>query len=295
LSNDSFDMRGSLTELELRSGVYEIMFSTCDDGPEDDFDKASLALKPARNHAKEGDEARGDRLKNGAKLIAGLADTMQIRRRLTYKLLLENSDAAMERYLWKEGVPASYRSLVISDDCIGTLVRGMFYKVCRMRRSAELDQEIIALCDSVRKNPQHLIAYDRVGLIQRFVHGKVDAKFGEGAKSRLPIKHMRNLLSVARLHLSLHDLHSMDEDHILHLDELSTARAHVEYVSPKVPELPSGKSFFPRWRVRHFRPLSYFYEKSLRQKVIDLRGIDLCMDCRIYADMALNIYAAKLD
>lgn len=261
----------------------------------DEFDEYVDKARPTRNSAKNGvrDEEviRADRLTKGARLIAGLTDATQIQRRLIYRLLLENSESAMSRYLFKEGVPAIYRSLVTSDDCIETLVRGILYKVCRIPRSADLDMEIAALSNSSRKDSQHLIAYERVGLIQLFVHNKVEAAFGN--QSLLPVRHMRNLLSVARLHLSLHDLLSKDEDHVLLLDELSSARALVEYLSPTESILPSGKSFFPRWRVRHLRPLSHFYPMLLRQKVVDLRNLDLCMSPQRYTELALNIYATK--
>lgn len=280
----SSDTEG-LTELEISSGCcWSLLYRGSDD-----FDEDADRENPTKNSAKRC--VRADRLSKGAKLIASLNDTARIQRRLIYQLLLENSESAMNRYLLKEGVPAIYRPLVTSDACIETLVRGIFYKVCHVPQSVDLDREIAALSHSLRENSQHLIAYERVGIIQHFIHNKVEEAFGN--QSLLPVGYMRNLLSVARLHLSLHDLLSKDEDHVLLLDELSATRALVEYFSPTETKLPSGKTYFPRWRVRHLRPLSHFYPELLRQKVVDLRNLDLGMSPQRFAELALNIYATK--
>ena len=140
----SSDTEG-LTELEISSGCRWSML----DSDSDEFDGYLDKARPKRNSANNGvrDEAviGADRLAKGARFIAGLTDTTQIQRRLIYQLLLENSESAMSRYLFKEDVPAIYQALVTSDDCIETLVRGILYKVCRIPRSVDLDMEIAAL------------------------------------------------------------------------------------------------------------------------------------------------------
>ena len=280
------DIEG-LTETEIACGCRWSLLDW--DGQEPDLRRDKAAS--VRKVISEEEAIRSDRLSKGAKLIAGLNGATQIQRRLIYQLMLENSEDAINRYLKKEGVPAIYQPLVTLDDCIETLIRGIFYKVCRMRRSADLDREIKALNNSLRENSQHLIAYERVGLIQHFIHRKVEKAFGN--QSSLPVHHMRNLLSVARLHLSLHDLVSKDEAHALLLDDLSSARAAIEYFTPTETILPEGKTYYPRWRVRHLRPLSYFYQQFWRQRILDIKKLDLCMDPQRYAELALNIYATK--
>ena len=293
MSSDSFDLRGCLTELEISSGVGEILFGT---GRDDDLDdgNGSLAKGPTKNSKELGGGVSAERLKSGAKLIASLDSVKQIKRRLTHKLVRENTDYAIGRYLRTEGVPAVYWDVVNSQDCIETLIRGIFYKVCRMSSSMALNSEIAELCDQLKKNTALATAYDRVGLIQRFVHSKVDNHFGEGAHSRLSVKHMRNLLSVARLHLNLHDINSIDEQYFLHMDRLSMAIANLEYFLPKETALPAGKLFFPKWRVRHLRPLTYFYEESIRKKLTELEALRGGLSLKRFADEALKIYASEI-
>lgn len=290
LSSDSFDMRGCFTELEISSGVHRIFFRSQADDDLDDDDIAPQR-KPARNSERIDDGIDAERLKNGAKLIAGLDSAVLIKRRLIQKLMRDNIDYAIGRYLRKEGVPPIYSNIVDSKNCIETLISGILYKVCGMSSNMALNNEIAELCASLKENSARSVAYDRVGLIQRFVHDRVDGHFGVGAAARLPVKHMRNLLSVARLHLNLHDINSRDESYALYMDGLSTAMSNFEYFSPKETALPAGKTFFPKWRVRHLRPLSHFYQKTIRQKLSELDTLDDLMPAPRYAAEALQIYA----
>lgn len=282
------DMRGYLTELEIESGVYSILYGKTED---EDFPSYTEEANGPHRGKHSIDPAS---LKEGAKIIAGLENRKQIQQRLIHKLLRDETDYAITRYLVKEAVPAEYGRIVKTGACIETLVKGIFYKVCKIRRSDSLDIEIAELCGALKKNERLSIVYDRVGMIQKFVHLKVDEICGEGSHVAIPAKHMKNLLSVARLHLNLSDLRSRDESYSLYMDALSRSAADFEYSNPKTTSLPAGKRFIPKWRVRHLKPLSHFYTRIVRQKIAGLRVLDEQLPLETYATAALAIYATSI-
>ncbi|CAG9165234.1 hypothetical protein LMG23992_00378 [Cupriavidus laharis] len=232
-------------------------------------------------------------LKDAAKQIAGLDDKRIIRQRLVYKLMRDATDRAISRYFQCEGIPWDYRSIVESADCLETLIKGIFYKVCKIRRSEMLDEEVVALCEMHRRNDSLSIVYERVGQIQKFIHEKVDQFCGNGARDALPVKHMRNLLAAARLHLHICDINTKDASYSVYLDELSKLVSEFEYFNPHIPELPAGKQVIPRWRVRHMKPLSHFYDKSTRRKLAELQALDEGLTADAFARAALEICAKK--
>ena len=67
--------------------------------------------------------------------------------------------------------------------------------------------------------------------------------------------------------------------------------ANFEYFNPRVTELREGQHFIPRWRVRHIKPLSYFYTKSKRLKIARIYNLDEQLPLEEYSQAALEIYA----
>jgi hypothetical protein len=55
--------------------------------------------------------------------------------------------------------------------------------------------------------------------------------------------------------------------------------------------LSQGKNHYPRWRVRHLRPLSYFYSQERRSTIEKLIGIDENITLEKFIDEALIIFS----
>ena len=117
MSSDT-DYRGCFTESELRAGIVSIVFGATRDDDLDDDEDGSLANESTRHLRESRLSVSAERFKNGVKLIAALESVEQIKRRLTHKLLRENTDYAIGRYLRSEDVPAIYWNMVKSHDCI---------------------------------------------------------------------------------------------------------------------------------------------------------------------------------
>ena len=261
-------------------------------GGYDGFDDDDDAIPSASPFVPSAPAVDASRLKRAARVVAGLTAKSAVRAKLVQKLMREETDAAIVSYLSRERIPAPYHALVRLDDCIEILVRGIFYKVAALQRKAALDAEIDRLCASLKANEEKLIAYERVGVLQRFIHEKLRLHSDAGAREQVRVAPMRCLLSVARLHLNLVDLEARDAGYAVYMDEVSSARAALEYLSPSTPPPPvEGKRIYPRWRVRHLRPLSYFYSRKARRRLSALLALDIELAFDAYVEAACREFA----
>lgn len=298
------DISGFFTDDENECGIPGLIYGRNFSDEEHDVKtktkndlKKEAAIKESRERKareqKRLEEIKSERLKTGAKLIAGLSENQEIYQCLLRRITRENIDYAVNRYFEAEAVPDIYKSIIYSDDCIQKLVGGMLFKICRIPKNLSLTRRIEDLSKSILNNDANLIAYDRVGLIQRFIHENVDVYCGEGESMNLPVAHIRNLLSVSRLYLSLHDMNSKENRYYLYINQLSTLMAELEDIHPKKYTPTAGKNFYPKWRVRHLKPISRFFEESARKQIQELASLQHAMTNDEYRIAALNIYAAR--
>lgn len=233
--------------------------------------------------------------KDGAKALSGLANNRAIRQRLIYKLMRDGKDEAIGQYLFLESIPPYYESIIKSDSCLEILIQGIFYKVCKIEYRPQLNELIKSICNRVKKNTEKLIVYDRVGLIQKFIHTQVDDIFGANVHTRIPTKQMRNLLGAARLNLHLHDVESKDENYIVYMNELSYAASDIEYHHPRPASPFPGKRLIPLWRVRHLKPLTNFYSKKKREAIKNISELDVNLPSDEYISTSLKIFSNGYD
>jgi hypothetical protein len=276
-----------------------ILFGSYDgfDDDEERFDDDAPRLaSPIVRATPSAPAVDASRLKDAARIVAGLTTKSAVRAKLVQQLMREETDAAIASYLRHERIPAPYHALIRLDGCIEILVRGIFYKVAALPRKAALDAEVARLCGSLKANAEKLIAYDRVGVLQRFVHEKLRLHGDAGTVERVRVEPMRCLLSVARLHLNLVDLEARDPGYAIYMNEVSSARAALEYLRPSPPPLAvEGKRVYPRWRVRHLRPLSYFYRPKARRRLSALLTLDIELAFDAYVEAACRGFALDGD
>lgn len=297
------ELRGMLSETEIEHvglGLARaILFGGYDgvDNDEERFDddapRLASSMVPATPSAPAVDASR---LKEAARIVGGLTVKSAVRAKLVQHLMRKEADAAIAWYLRRERIPAPYHALIRLDDCIEILVRGIFYKVAALPRTVALDAEVARLCASLKANGEKLIAYERVGVLQRFVHEKLHLHGDAGTVERVRVEPMRCLLSAARLHLNLVDLEARDPGYAIYMNEVSSARASLEYLSPSPPPIAvEGKRVYPRWRVRHLRPLSYFYRRKAQRRLSALLTLDIELAFDAYVEAACRGFALDGD
>ncbi len=231
------------------------------------------------------------RFKEAAKLVAGISGNRKAKLALIQKVHQDSLESAIVRYMAKEALPEYYAAILESPNCIDRLVEGIFYKVCKVQPAQNLAEQISNLSNSLRSNPSKLTAYDRVTQIQQFIHQTIDQCLGVGAARSIPVVPMKNALSAARLHLCILDVIDRRPGYVAYIDSLSTATLQLEYDEPRPSTAPWGKRSWPKWRVRHLRPLSYYFPQERRALLQALRTLDENVPSDQFVYEALLLYA----
>jgi len=282
---------GGLTPLERAAGLWEIVYGKnngdCFDREAEEFEgqrstNFAEGMRSLKNPA---------RFKEASKLIAGLSSKRAIKNVLIKKVHQNNLELAIVRYMAHEELPTYYASILKSPSCIDRLMEGILYKVCKIRPAEKLSRQIKDLSVSLRNNVDRITAYDRVSFVQQFIHQAVDRHLGVGAAQWIPVAPMKNALSAARLHLSILDVLNHGPDYVVCMDRLSAASSQLEYHKPRPSTAPLGKKSWRRWRVRHLRPLSYYFSEENRSLLRALISLDENVPSEQFVSEALNLYA----
>jgi len=297
LSYDNLD-DGGLTPLERATGLWDIMYGN-DDGEcscgeceecvwrhHNDAAKQKIKLNERKTVLEN-----SARFKVAAKLVAGISGNREIKFALIQKVHHDSMDSAIVQYMANEALPAYYAAILKSPNCIGSLVEGVLYRVCKLKASQTLTEQIGSLSGSMRSNQSRITVYDRVTLMQQFIHQTVDHYLGVGAARSIPVPPMKNALSAARLHLGIFDVSDRRPGYVVYLDSLSAAALQLEYDEPRQSTAPFGKRSWPRWRVRHLRPLSYYFPQKRRALLQVLRSLDESTPAEQFVNKALLLYA----
>lgn len=233
------------------------------------------------------------RFKEAAKVVAGLSGNRETKLALIQKVHQDSLESAIVRYMASEALPGYYAAILKSPNCIDRLVEGIFFKVCRIKAAQTLAEQISNLSSSLRSNPGRLTAYDRVALIQQFIHRTVDQYLGVGAARSIPVEPMKNALSAARLHLSILDVIDREPSYVTYIDSLSSATLQLEYDEPRPSTALYGKRSWPRWRVRHLRPFSYYFSIERRALLQALLNRDENVPSDQFVYEVLLVYAGE--
>lgn len=260
-----------LTPLETAAGVdailngYGCYCGVC----------SSCELEATRNTSnRESELKKSKKFKEATKIIAGLNCKKEIKLILIHKVRQNSLEAAIVRYMAYEALPEYYSAILKNKHCIDILIEGILYKVCKIKNNHIISEQIKELSNLLKINAGRLTAYDRVTSIQQFIYYTVDQKLGEGSSRSIPVKPMKNALSAARLHLNIFDIIDRLPNYTDYIDTLSNASLQLEYNEPRPSTALPGKKSWPRWRVRHLRPLSYYFQKTDYNTILALKNMD---------------------
>lgn len=191
----------------------------------------------------------------------------------------------------KEKLPGYYASILKTNNCIDILVKGILYKVCKIEPANEISNQISNLSISLRENSSRLTAYDRVTNVQQFIHSTVDQYFSVGAARMIPVAPMKNALCAARLHFNISDITDRQPSYTEYIDTVSNASLQIEYDDPRPSTALSEKRSWPRWRVRHLRPISYYFPQNHRTTIQALKMLDENTPLKDFLYNAVLLYA----
>lgn len=222
-------------------------------------------------------------------LVSGLSDISKIKEQAIKKIFYLAKDDLILKYALKEKLPYDYVYASKQDDCIRILICNFLKKEAGYTINDEINSEIYELTQRIYLNSSNMIAYDRVGIIQRYLHKKVDDIKGTNAHLEINKHRIRNLLSTARLHLNLFDFSKLNISKL----ELIFEKSRQSAIKEKDARVPLGinKKYIKNWKVRHKKSLIQLSDSKLGCKFYDILKLDENVSVEEYKKSIINIFS----
>lgn len=229
------------------------------------------------------------------KMVLGLDNPIEIKNKVIRKILLESLDGMIDNYMRKEALPFELVKVSKQRNGLEILIKYFLKNDGGYILTKELIDEINIFLDDIYRNNKFDIVYERVGKIQKFIHQKIDDKYGYGAHLNLNTKKMKNILSASRLHLNIFDIKNYNMNTLIQLIEKSKEKSFREYMSSNNNILlSSNKSYYRMWKARGIKSLIYFLEPSMQNKIYKIYYLDRIKDITLFQDQIISIYLNKL-
>lgn len=267
----SFSNKGAWTEHEIAIGLPYMMDRGYWPGEDPNDGNQTSGLNPSS--ANELSYAAIAFQMELSKTIFPLKSRTDVQTKTVHKVLQYGSNIAVRRYGRAEKLPKRYQLLAKNAECISFLLHDFFLRVENITLTQDLNKRIISIVNELRKKDENKLAYERVGELRQFIYYEVDLAKGKGQSALCGREEMRVLLSTARLHLCLNELlkhHTLD---ITSLHKRYLSSIAIEFAMPS-SSTQVGKRSIYRWRLRHLRPLLYYFPLELRHFIMDFMKKD---------------------
>lgn len=228
------------------------------------------------------------------KIISGLDNHTQIKNKVIRKILLESLDSMIDNYMHKETLPFDLVKVSKQKNGLEILIKYFLKNDGGYILTKKLIDEINIFLDDIYANDKLDIVYERVGKIQKFIHQKIDNKYGYGTHLNLNTKKMKDILSASRLHLNIVDIKNYHIQTLIELIEKSKEKSFKEYMSSNNSILlSSNKSYYDRWRARGMHSLIYFLEPYIQNKIYNIYYLDIIENITVFNNKIIEIYLSK--
>ena len=283
---------GAFTDDEREAGVPSII---CGNHDYIDDNDNKVNKKETESSIKEYVSHKLDNTEIGiTKIVSGLNNHTQIKNKLIRKILLESLDDMIDNYIRKEDLPSEFKKVSKQRNGLEILIKYFLKNDGGYILTKELIDEINIFLDDIYTNNKLDIVYERVAKIQKFIHQKIDDKYGYGAHLNLDTKKMKNLLSASRLHLNIFDIKNYHIQILIELIEESKEKSFREYMSSNNNKLlSSNKSYSSIWKARGMKSLIYFLEPYIQNKIYDIYYLDIKQNITLFKNKIIEIYLTK--
>jgi len=233
------DMLGKLSEKELEEYFEDKERKVLDREKEKDEETFSPEQKKINN------------------LISGQSSNVIIKNRILKYLYNAKLEENINKYAEKEGLTSVFIDMAKQKEGLLIVLKNFFIQDCNYIPSNSLVNTLKEFCAYIYKNEKNRIIYDRVSVVQKFIHNKVQEISGRDKHLNLDKCKMKNVLSAVRLHLEIYDFRYKDIDKLLKQNLVTYEKANIEYNNPARPNLLPNQKYVPLWRVKgdHLSPL----------------------------------------
>jgi len=286
MSFDYYDI-DDFTEAKKEAGVPSIICDKKDNENEYDIRDYTKATNNEIDIEKGAKDYIRHKIDNHeveiTKIISGLNNNTEIKNKVIKKILLNSLDKMIANYMQKEALPSEFVKVSKQKNGLEILIKYFFKNNGGYILTKELIDEINIFLNDIYENDKLDIVYERVGKIQKFIHQKIDDKYGYGAHLNLDTKKMKNILSASRLHLNIFDIKNYNMNTLIQLIEESKKNSFKAYMS-------SNKFYYPMWKARGMKSLIYFLEPYIQDKIYNIYYLDKGLNTKIFKNKILEIY-----
>lgn len=197
-----------------------------------------------------------------AKVFAHLDSKRAILSALARELLKVGKPYAIRRYGRLEGLTVESQELSLNENCLRYLAIHFFSE-----HAVILDTKILQIIDKAVLDVKSIssdIAYDKIRQFQEFLHSEIVRHKGVGADLRLDREQMQTILSTARLHLSCEEVKVNNLEGLTALSSRYALRIAAEKKSNSESRYGSN---IKNWKLRHIKPLVWYYGISVRESL----------------------------
>jgi len=289
-----YDDRDDFTEDKKEAGVPSII---CDE-KDDEYKYDIRDYIKATNNEIDTEKGAKDYIRHKidnheveiTKIISGLNNNTEIKNKVIKKILLNSLDKMIANYMQKEALPSEFVKVSKQKNGLEILIKYFLKNDGGYILTKKLIDEINIFLDDIYRNDKLDIVYDRVGKIQKFIHQKIDDKYGYGTHLNLDTQKMKNLLSASRLHLNIFDIKNYNMNTLMQLIEESKEKSFEAYMSSNDNILSSNNFYYPMWKARGMKSLIYFLEPYIQDKIYNIYYLDKKLNTEIFKNKILEIY-----
>lgn len=204
-------------------------------------------------------------------------NNVQIKNKVIQLVIKHYINEIIIHYQKYEFLPLEYINLAKEKNCLDTLLKSFLKNELKISLSKLIIDEIEVLLKILYESDK--IVYDRVSMLQKFIHNKTNEINGINAFLALDAIKMRQLLSTARLHLNIYDLTNSDYNDLAKIIEQSN---YINYQNvPRMKNQVTYKgSLKKRKDIKNMDSIIVFFQPCLDviQEIKDIDETNISID-----------------
>ena len=272
-----YDSNGNNIFHYLCDGIY------CDINADYEYEQKLLENEELMaRHKKEREEEKNKLIDTSLLFI----DSECFRNYIFFQKFNDNKDYIVKRYCKYEGLPPDYADVAIQKHVLKDII---ISHIRRLNLAISIDEikSLDGLISEIYSNKKRLNVYSRVGKIQKFIH-KLEESNSLSTTHQLNSVIISRLLSLTRLHISLHDASRNDISIIK--NELIKNNEEIDKLGDAIPiyVYKNKKKFIESWKRRHLKSLFHFLPEDIRQKLLKILKLKQPFSCNQIIDIVMG-------
>ncbi|WP_419833050.1 hypothetical protein [Endozoicomonas atrinae] len=178
------------------------------------------------------------------------------------------------RYAKKESLPTDFAVAAKQKNSVTHFIHYSIKEIFKQSLTAEMHIQIKEISDYVYKNPDRLIAYERVKIIKKCVYSILKKETSQEYIREIDTEKMRVFLSSCRLAINVYDILHTSADKLIEQIKLNNQSFTNIISQPNVIRKTAGVMYYSRWKAQHMHTLLFYAGKETREALKSILSIN---------------------